>query len=215
MVGVLKHPEVDDHPLDNNTDLIAKESQVGSVDAFTKKVIVEEITIDQPNVEEHAKMKPCIKHKPSRFAEPLGHKSPTSQIEQQAQEMFKTLMKEKIVKDDVVKLLSGTGLPTEFIYGLCKMQPEEIEEPHFVDIYRLAQGAQKLPDKTDKYELLFFIMDTYKDDKIDKEEYKDFAEKMKIPNVVLNDDFIAKQDFKEKGQVLFDAFYAEDKPQVE
>ena len=98
-------------------------------------------------------------------------------------------------------------LPEKFINGLCRLNAEEIEEQHFIELYRYANGASKT-QTADDYDLLFFVIDTYKDDKIDKDEFKEFTLKLKVEAGI--EDSITKQDFKTKcPPAVFQKFYAD------
>lgn len=123
-VGILKHPEVEE-PID--VEQIAKEAQVATIDAFLKKQVIDEPVVVDAGAEEAAqqqrRLKPVIKQKPSRAAEPLGWKNPATENEKQIIEVFKRFGKDRVDIMDMDQLtdLLKYNVDESYLKGLIKI----------------------------------------------------------------------------------------------
>lgn len=95
-------------------------------------------------------------------------------------------------------MLEALKLPDDFIAGLFRVQvgqtgEDEIDEQQFCELYRQAQTAART-GSTDKYDLLFSILDELQDGKVHCEEYARFAAALGVAAEI--DQPIDKRDFK-------------------
>lgn len=203
-VGILKHPEVEE-PID--VEQIAKEAQVAAIDAFLKKQVVEEpVLLDQGaegEQQQQRRLKPVIKQKPSRAAEPLGWKNPVTESERQIAEIFKRFGKDRvdIMDMDQVTEMLKYGVDESYLKGLIKLHDTdrdgELEEAQFIEAYKVLSGMQKAQvPESDRYEQLFYTMDVMKDDKIMPDVYKQFCDRLGVESQI--EDAIPHAEFRER-----------------